>query len=104
MIRIYGASDDLIEIHSDDESVFKSEEFYVENATGDGYVLALSDGTVLAINFDRFGTWRIVPIFSGYALSHIKYADIDEDSDIATLESDIKWVVFGTDMVMRAGR
>lgn len=89
MIKIYGASDDLIEIESDDESKFKSEEFYVTNGAG---LLAFSDGTLLHVYFGRWGIWRITLLDRGLNFSHIEFND-DQD-DVAFIDAqDLKWIV-----------
>jgi hypothetical protein len=97
MIRIYGASDDLIEVEGD-----ISEEFqYAYDAEGD--LIATSDGWVFRIYYDRDGVWRIVPLIKGKSrLTHI-VAPIDDNdcySDAVhlfdeELDEPIAWVVHG---------
>ena len=101
MLKIYGASDDLVEIEGD-----ISEEFNPSDA-GDPSLLAFSDGTLLQIQYgaQSLGFWRIQPLVYGTA-KYAKTEATDEDdnySDIVTLDGDIKWVVFG-DQWGRVGR
>lgn len=94
-ITVYGASDDLIEVDGD---IY--EEF---NPQGDEpSLLAFSDGTVLRVVFDQDGIWRITPVVSGTAtLTHAFGQDDREHSDKATLDGDVRWVVFGSAMAAK---
>jgi hypothetical protein len=89
MIKVYGASDDLIEI----EGAIR-EEFYMPE--GDSAVLTLSDGTALGVTYDDSGNWRFVPLARGTAsLAHTNFFDRGDPeaySDIVTLEGDVTWV------------
>jgi len=95
MIKIYGASDDLIEIEGDIR-----EEFYLKSDE-DGDFLAFSDGTILHIQYTNEGLWRITPIFKGKAKYKKEYeavsGDDEEYSDIVVLEEDIKWILHGSE-------
>jgi len=92
LIKIYGASDDLIEIESDNQEEFHSEEFNVSGFESN--VLALSDGTLLEIRFDRWGVWRITPLAKGNNFLYILGAETDIESDIAFLDArNLKWIV-----------
>lgn len=92
MLKIYGASDDLIEIEGDIREEF---------GPPDGPVLlGFSDGTVLQVQYGAGGNafWRITPIIYGSA-SYSKTEATDEDerySDVVTLDGDIKWVMLST--------
>lgn len=89
-LKVYGASDDLVEVEGDIREEF--------NPSGNGpSYLAVSDGTVLRIIYD--GIWHIDRIKVG-ASSIKKHNATDEDkdySDVVTLtgESPFDWVVFG---------
>lgn len=87
-VTVYGFSDDLVEVDGD---VY--EEFMSPN--GKGY-LAFSNGCVLKIVYDESGTWRITPVVP-VGLSVVQAPENDESiySDVATIEGDIAWVVFG---------
>lgn len=91
MLRIYGASDDLIEIEGD-----LTEEFSPPGNEEDPSYLAFSDGTVLSIAYTG-GFWRINRVAVGGA-TYTKTEGMDEDddySDVAVLDGPITWVVFG---------
>lgn len=99
MIRIYGASDDLIEIEGD-----ISEEFvYV----GGDALLSFSDGTLLSIRYDNFGIWRIHVLSKGASrLTHIVCTSDGTDDDYTDavhlfdeeLDRPIQWVVYGLEI------
>lgn len=93
-VTIYGASDDLIEVEGDVEEEFNPPP---DEATG---ILAFSDGTVLRVEYTNDGIWRVTPLFKGTAtISIVQAASEDDDnySDRATLEGDVRWVVFGSE-------
>jgi hypothetical protein len=103
VIRIYGASDDLIEVEGD-----ISEEFQY---LGGEDMLAFSDGTLLSIRYDKQGIWRITVVSRGAArLTHIVctsdgFSD-DEYSDAVhlfdeELDKPITWVLYGVDLARR---
>jgi hypothetical protein len=89
MIKVYGASDDLVEVEGDIE-----EEFSYDGEKP-GY-LGFSDGTVLRISYD--GVWHInLAIKGSSAFTHTpaEGEDTDNYSDVVTLDGAMKWVVFG---------
>jgi hypothetical protein len=90
-VKVYGASDDLIEVEGDID-----EEFNPKNDEDPSY-LAFADGTVLRVTYD--GMWHIQRIAVGSAtyLKHEATNEDDDYSDIVTLTGDgpLKWVVFG---------
>ena len=90
-ITICGASDDLIEIDGDIR-----EEIYAidEKPTH----LAFSEGTVLSIQYDDDGCWRIHQIKKGSAFiqkAEAEGPDSDNYSDVVTLTGDISWICAG---------
>ena len=90
-ITITGASDDLIEIDGDIQEEFNS---WDDSPT----LIAVSDGTLLRVVYDRDGIWRFTPLVYGTA----KYFKVDgsaerDTNDVVTLEGEIKWVVYGKD-------
>lgn len=100
MIKVYGASDDLIEVEGD-----VSEEFTPKRAEQDNEsnYLAFSNGVVLEIEYTRSGRWSIRPIKGGTRVTIEFSTDddgTDEDryaySDKATIEETVSWVVFGS--------
>ena len=99
MTRIYGCSDDLIEIDghwSDEISCYMKDD--------EQCALALSDGTLLSVKYDRDGVWRFAPIVIGA----VPYAKVDGMpdgdgeseradgtpvySDVLTFDGPIAWV------------
>jgi hypothetical protein len=93
-VTIYGASDDCIEIEGD----IKDEIYANDDASTK---LAFSDGTVLSVNYDRDGLWKVYRLVEGSATMERFEAtdpDSDEYSDRVTLTGDIQWVVGGTFM------
>lgn len=90
-ITITGASDDLIEVGGDIQ-----EEFNYYSRDDDSALIATSDGTLLRVNYDRDGIWRIAPLVYGTARQSKVEGSVGLDTnDVVTLEGDIKWVVFG---------
>lgn len=90
-IRIYGASDDLIEIDGDFREEFS---FYSD----DPGVLALSDGTLLQMQYAPGieGVWKITPLHFGSAEvveQTIGHEGGDIYSDTITLKGVIEWIV-----------
>lgn len=94
-LKIYGASDDLIEIEGDIREEFN---FYPDDSEDFRY-LAISDGTLLRMNYDSDGIWRIHKVMSGSATFEKAEGSVDEDTpDIVRLTGvDIRWVVVGGD-------
>lgn len=89
MLKIYGASDDCIEVDGE-----ISEEW-----NDDSGVLAFSDGTLLSIRYNEHGIWQVFRLASGTAeYSHVQPDPDDEDnySEVAILRSEtpFSWVVF----------
>lgn len=100
-IKVYGASDDLIEVDGDVEAEFYA--LKIGEDEDDGGVLAFSDGTVLRIIYTRAGVWRITPVAIGVSVVDIVQAPEDNEdnySDVATLTHShtIQWVVCGTEV------
>lgn len=91
-IKIYGASDDLIEIEGD-----INEEFNWIADDDETRLLAFSDGTLLRVMYDRDGIWRLNKVASGTAEFLKVEGDVEKDTpDEVTLSGvEIKWVVLG---------
>ena len=87
MIKVYGASDDLIEIEGDIREEF----------SGDRGYLGFSNGTVIHIYYTSKGIWRISPFFGNSVIYQVN-RETDEYSDTAHIYDDIKWVIYGTDL------
>lgn len=94
VIKISGASDDLVEIDGD-----ISEEFTYND--DEPHYLGFSDGTVLKIFYDETGLWKIVQINKGESDFDFEFiatnSDSDDYSDIAILKNaKIDWVIYGS--------
>jgi hypothetical protein len=96
-ITITGYSDDLIDIEGD-----ISEEFS-HNDDDHPAFLAVSDGTLLRVQRDHDGVWRIVPVRRGNAtLDHTFGQDDRDHTDRVTLTGDdVHWIVYGTTWASR---
>ena len=97
-VKVYGASDDLIEVEGD-----VSEEFSAPR--DERAVLGFSTGQVVGIQYDKDGCWRIHPLGgSGIEIVHAGGPDAEERedgtpgySDVATIPGTVTWVVLGTE-------
>lgn len=92
-VKVYGQSDDLIELDGDLQDEIGCYGADDEN----GSLVAFSDGTVLRITYgaNNEGFWRITRLVVGTAeYTHTPgQDDVDDYSDVVTLEGDIKWAV-----------
>lgn len=89
--KIYGASDDLIELKGQ-----ISEEFnhYVSGDDEENAYLAFSDGTLLNVVYDKDGIWRISRLAVGScAYEHTPGSVPDDTNDVAILRGELKWCV-----------
>lgn len=100
-VKIYGASDDLIEVEGD-----ITEEFNPPYGDDNPCYLAFGDGTMLSVQYDKDGMWRINRLNEGTAAySKIEATDPDKNySDVVTLEGDLKFVTFGSQRAVRKAR
>jgi hypothetical protein len=98
-VRVYGSSDDLIEVDGD---IY--EEFTAKTDDA-GDLLAFSDGTLLSVQYDDNGLWRIHRLIEGSMTYEKIEATIDAEghrddgtpaySDVVTLTGEVTWVVLG---------
>lgn len=95
-VKVYGSSDDLIEVEGDIRGEFNYKD-------GKIAFLAFSNGTVLSINYDPEGMWRInLRVAGDSSFRKTEASDPDDDySDYAFLDGDIEWVVFGYHFVRK---
>lgn len=102
MIKVYGASDDLVEVEGDISGEFP----YLDTEGGD--LIGFSDGTILSVRYDNTGIWRFTPLVTGRArLVHVFCTDDavfedDEYSDQVFLydeeiDEPIRWALYGVD-------
>lgn len=95
MIKVYGASDDLIEIDG-----YIREEFYYRN---DDYYLGFSTGHLIRINYD--GDWRLACIrgqknarwYPAGSPEAIEISGSDYSEAIELVDVAPTWVVGGND-------
>lgn len=88
-VEVYGASDDLIEVDG-----YLREEFSYDDEAN---LLAFSDGTVLSIEYNQEGLWRMAPLVKGSEFQGIdQTAATEEDyTDRAHFGSGLRWVMYG---------
>lgn len=98
MLKIYGASDDLIEIEGD----IREEFYFIPEDAQESRLLAFSDGTLLRVNYDADGIWRFNQVAGGLATFQKIEGDAERNTpDNVTLSGvEIKWVVFGDQCVV----
>lgn len=92
MIKIYGSSDDLIEIEGDirEESNWFADE--------DRSWIALSDGTLLQVEYSSLGIWRFEIVELCHAIvttDRNPETDDERYSDVVSIAGDIKWILHG---------
>jgi hypothetical protein len=95
--RIYGSSDDLIEIEGED--VEGEVGFYgTDEDSSAGVLLVCSDGTLLAAKYGKGGRgiWGLTIFEEGSLLSGVETCndeDADPYSDVATFQDGLTWVI-----------
>lgn len=99
MLRVYGASDDLIEVEGDIEGEVGC---YGTDEQDNGVLLVFSDGTMLEIKYgkSKLAIWEIKLIRKGELFLIIEPCtdeDADIHSDIAKFKDGIKWVYAATE-------
>jgi len=96
-LTITGASDDLIEIGGD----FSEEIGWYHNDDDEPGYLAVSDGTMLSVSYDKDGIWRFALVSRGRAqIAKVEGIADADTNDVVTLTCDepFKHVLFGTKM------
>ena len=89
MVKVYGASDDLIEIEGDIRA-----EFGASINEGETNLLAFSDGTLLRLTYDYDGIWRITIVELGTSTVVQTHGSVKDDTnDVVTIKGDVRWVV-----------
>jgi hypothetical protein len=97
--RVYGASDDLIEIEGDYTGEVSA---YGTDDNERGVLLVFSDGTLLEVKYGKSdaGIWGVTLVKKGTLFKSIEQCD-DEDSDphsdVATFADGIQWVYAATE-------
>lgn len=98
-VKVYGASDDLIEIDGDIE-----EEFSWYKGDDEPAYLGFSDGTVLRIIYDETGLWKIMTINKGRATVERTFEATDSGSDnysdiVVLKDTKLDWVMLASKFV-----
>lgn len=98
MLKVSGASDDLIELEGDISDEFNRYD------SEDGDYLAFSDGTCLKVIYDDDGLWRLTVIAQGTLFKEKIEGNVIEDkNDVVIFEDGVKWCVCGPDLA-KSGR
>lgn len=98
-LRVYGASDDLVEVEGD-----VTEEFYAPYPE-ETLFLTFSNGVVLVVEYGAGGEWRVTELYSPedveVTVHGTAWADAPRDySETAVVEGDdpIEWVITAEDI------
>jgi hypothetical protein len=94
-ITVYGASDDLIEVEGDINATFR---YAGGTDSGNGDLLAFSDGTVLSMHPDLEYAWVIDVLVRG--TSEIETWTHTKEGDQARVAGAV-WVVHGVGLAKR---
>lgn len=107
-LKIQGVSDDLIRCEGggfdiSEEFEVQSGDFHPASGAGPSW-LAISDGTLLGVNYDDDCIWRLKAIVQGAGTRFEKVegtAKPDTESDCVTLisETPFKWVLLGRNLM-----
>jgi len=101
MLKVYGASDDLIEIEGDNGDIY--DEFNIYPKTNEEYHLGFSDGTVLRVVYDSDALWRLTPLFKGLLFDKKEDGLVSADTnDVVYFKDGVKWCVCGKDLAMQS--
>lgn len=96
MIKVFGASDDLIEIDGDFREEFQA-------SSDEPNYVAFSNGLLLRVTYNDEGCWEIKVIWSSNIKTEIQPNDGDKNySDILTMDGDMHWAVCGNQMVRKS--
>lgn len=91
--KIYGASDDLIELRGQIDEEFNGGH-YDDDDPNAADILAFSDGTLLEVKYDSDGIWRIKQLVAGACeFQHKAGSVVDDTPDEAILRGALRWVV-----------
>lgn len=100
-VKIYGSSDDLVEVRGSIEAEFN----------GDNGFLCFSDGSVFHVKYTKDGIWRILPVIKTNPKGiYTKVTEIikendDGYSDVVTYENDeLKWVAWAETVTFALSR
>lgn len=88
MLKVSGYSDDVVCVAGDVNDEF--------DAQSGGGTLEVSDGTVLEVDYDADGVWRIIVLFEGrgsnVTVTAAPTGDDDNYSDVAVIDAPVRSV------------
>lgn len=88
MTKIYGASDDLIELEGDiDDEVDALSKF---NTTEKPFIISFDDNTKVRIFYLKDGIWKIELMVAGHLFSKIEECNGDKYSDELIMKDGLK--------------
>jgi hypothetical protein len=97
MLKVYGASDDLIEMDGNNGDV--NDEFNIYPEDDRAHYLGFSDGTTLRVVYDEDGIWRLTPLFKGSLYDRKEDGVVaDDTNDVVWFKDGVKWCVCGKDL------
>lgn len=101
MLKVYGTSDDLIEMEGD-----LSEEFCFYPDDDKTERLGFSDGTIVSVTYDNDGIWRLNLLMKGTLFDfkeEFKGSPNDNKyySDVLYFKEGIGWVLYGNQLAKK---
>lgn len=100
MIKVYGASDDLVELEGDINEEFNYLGLGGADEQDSGGLLAFSNGVILRIVYTQEGVWRITTVKGEVPLNQAPEDDEDNYSDVAFVPP-ADWCVFGIEVAYK---
>ncbi len=94
-VTVYGENDDIVHVQGDINVEFETN----LDPHDSNVLLAFDDGTTLSVVYEEDGMWRIQPVHHGPSELTVEQPPLDSefpDSDRATVNGPISWVVLGT--------
>lgn len=94
MVKVWGTSDDLVEIEGDIRNEFGC---YGTDDSEHGVLVVASDGTAIEVQYGKGGKgiWEIKPLKIGPLFDRIEYCTDEEAtpySDVCHFKDGIKWM------------
>lgn len=90
--RIYGSSDDLIEVEGKIEEEF-------DHYSNKPALLVFSDGTILTMSYGKngMGIWQIMVIVEGDSFESFSIATTEKEHSDQVILNDVDWVIFSNE-------
>lgn len=106
-LKVYGSSDDLIEIEGDiteEFNIYFSDEYNTDDENS-SVLLALSNGLVLNIEYNNIGLWKISQVWGDSSKTKYVFVATDPNSnnysDVVLIVDSIEWVTLAKTDVFR---